>query len=77
MTVQDQTKRESYAGYALRKIPAGNPEPIHTGPGKPMGEYMRRFWQPVCLSENLTDSPHAIRIMGEEVEFTGKIDAVR
>jgi phenylpropionate dioxygenase-like ring-hydroxylating dioxygenase large terminal subunit len=28
---------------------------------------MRRFWQPVCLSSQLTDVPHAIRIMGENL----------
>ena len=70
MTVQEQSKPEGYAGYAghaLREIPAEDPELTHTGPGTPMGEYMRRFWQPVCLSENLTDLPHAIRIMGEDL----------
>ena len=32
-----------------------------------MGEFMRRFWQPVCLSSELTDLPHAIRILGEDL----------
>ena len=67
MTVREQTKFEGYAGYALREIPTEDPELTHTDPGTPMGEYMRRFWQPVCLSESLTDLPHAIRIMGEDL----------
>tara|TARA_B100000676_G_scaffold242031_1_gene243429 strand:- start:148 stop:573 length:426 start_codon:yes stop_codon:yes gene_type:complete len=28
---------------------------------------MRKSWQPVCLSEELTDVPKAIRIMGEDL----------
>tara|TARA_A100001037_G_scaffold83142_1_gene75183 strand:+ start:2607 stop:3956 length:1350 start_codon:yes stop_codon:yes gene_type:complete len=48
-------------------MPAYDPELTETGPGTPMGEYMRRFWQPVCLSEELTDVPKAIRIMGEDL----------
>ena len=32
-----------------------------------MGEYLRRYWQPVCLSQELTDVPKAIRIMHEDL----------
>ncbi|MCE9658313.1 MAG: Rieske 2Fe-2S domain-containing protein [Burkholderiales bacterium] len=32
-----------------------------------MGEYMRRYWQPVCLSQELTDVPKAIRILHEDL----------
>jgi nitrite reductase/ring-hydroxylating ferredoxin subunit len=59
-----------YAGYAARdaqKIPPTNLEILQTGPGTPMGEYMRRYWQPVCLSQELTDVPKAIRIMHEDL----------
>jgi phenylpropionate dioxygenase-like ring-hydroxylating dioxygenase large terminal subunit len=28
---------------------------------------MRRFWHPVCLSEELTDVPRYIKILGEEL----------
>ncbi len=67
MTVQEGAKPQGYAGYCLRDIPEEDPELTHTGPGTPMGEHLRHFWQPVCLSENLTDLPHAIRIMGEDL----------
>ena len=60
MTVQEGAKPQGYAGCCLRDIPDEDPELTHTGPGTPMGEQLRRFWQPVCLSENLTDLPHAI-----------------
>ncbi len=50
-----------------RDVPVEDAELTHTGPGTPMGEYMRRFWQPVCLSEDLTDLPKAIRILNEDL----------
>jgi phenylpropionate dioxygenase-like ring-hydroxylating dioxygenase large terminal subunit len=56
-----------YSGYYQREIPDPDPELTQTGPGTPLGEYMRRFWQPVCMSARLTDVPHAIRIMGEDL----------
>ncbi len=57
----------AYSGYHKRDAPSEDAELTHTDPGTPLGEYMRRFWQPVCLSEQLTDVPHAIRIMGEDL----------
>ena len=57
----------SYSGYHLRDVPEHDPEITHTGPGTPMGEYMRRFWHPVCLSERLTDLPVALKILGEDL----------
>lgn len=37
------------------------------GPGTPCGEYMRRFWQPVLRSENFTNRPREVRILGEDL----------
>ena len=37
------------------------------GPGTPCGEYMRRFWQPVLASKNVTTRPRDIRILGEDL----------
>ena len=44
-----------------------DPELTQIGARTPMGEYMRRFWQPVCLSEQLTDVALAIRILSEDL----------
>lgn len=67
----------SYSGYFHTQIPAPDPEITQTGPGTPLGEYMRRFWQPVVLSEQLDDTPTAIRIMGEDlVAFKDKTGQV-
>ena len=67
MNVHQQTPRQAYSGYHLRDVPAEDAELTHVGPGTPCGEYMRRFWQPVCLSQELTDLPHAVRILGEDL----------
>ncbi len=57
----------SYSGYRSRDVPAPDAELTQTGPGTPMGEYFRRFWQPVCLTAQLKDVPVAIRALGEEL----------
>ena len=75
MAVQEldtDTSRRDYEklafnGYHTRDIPPPDPLITETGPGTPMGEYFRRFWIPVCLSEELTDLPKAIRILSEDL----------
>lgn len=62
-----KTKSAPYSGYYNTDIPPEDPELTHTGPGTPCGEFMRRFWQPVALSEKLTEVPLAIRILGEDL----------
>jgi 5,5'-dehydrodivanillate O-demethylase len=40
------------------------------GPGKPMGDLLRRYWQPVCALDELLQSPFRTKeltIMGEEL----------
>ena len=57
----------SYGAYYRRETPREDAELTHTGPGTPADELMRRFWQPVCLSQQLGDLPLAIRIMAEDL----------
>lgn len=54
------------SAYGL-KIPEADPQLTRVGPGSPCGELMRRYWQPVCLSEDLTDLPKAVRVLGEDL----------
>jgi tert-butyl alcohol monooxygenase / tert-amyl alcohol desaturase len=66
-----------YRAYDQRVAPAPDYELTHVGPGTPMGELQRRFWQPVCFSSQLTDLPRAVRILGEDlVAFRTKAGAV-
>src|SRR5687767_866396 len=63
--VDAKHKAMPYSGYYRRDEPREADDLTHSDPQTPLGEYMRRFWQPVCLSAQLEDVPLAIRIMGE------------
>ena len=58
----------AYGGYFSAGHPANHDqELLETGPGTRAGEYLRRFWHPICLSSELTDLPLAVRHMGEDL----------
>ena len=56
-----------YQAYRRTERGGIDEELTRVGPGTPCGEYLRRFWQPVALSSELTDVPHALRILGEDL----------
>lgn len=62
-----QFRSKPFSGYYKRDVPAADAEITHAGPGTPLGEHMRKFWQPVCLAAQLTDRPLALRILDEEL----------
>jgi phenylpropionate dioxygenase-like ring-hydroxylating dioxygenase large terminal subunit len=64
---KDNQRAMPYGGYHRREVPKEDEEITHSGPGTPLGEYMRRFWQPVAMSSQLTDVPLKIRIMSEDL----------
>lgn len=67
-TIQSPNQtRTAYSGYERRDLKDPDPELTQAGPGTALGEYLRRFWQPVCMSSQLTDLPLAIRIMNEDL----------
>ena len=41
---------------------------IHTGPADPCGDLMRRYWQPIALSDEVAPaaSPVPLTILGED-----------
>ena len=61
----------------FHKIPEEKVSLTHVERGSPMGEMMRRYWQPVCTSDELTDLPYRVRIMCEDLvlfrDGTGKV----
>ena len=59
--------REAYGAYNSTREIGVDEELSRVGRGTPCGEYFRRFWQPVCLSEHLKDLPKRIRILGEDL----------
>jgi len=56
-----------FGGYYHRDVPKEDAELTHVGPGTPCGEYLRRFWQPICFSADLRDLPLRVTILGEDL----------
>ncbi|HEY1258013.1 MAG TPA: aromatic ring-hydroxylating dioxygenase subunit alpha [Stellaceae bacterium] len=56
-----------YGGYFHREVPEEDAALTHVGPGTPGGEYMRRFWQPVCFADDLGEVPLRVRMLGEDL----------
>ena len=47
---------------------AQEPSPVSIAhSGTPMGELMRRYWQPVLAGRNVTTRPREVRILGEDL----------
>ena len=58
---------KTYRGYNQTKKPGYDKLISHTDYGTPGGEYLRRYWQPVALSSEVTNTPLEIRILGEDL----------
>jgi nitrite reductase/ring-hydroxylating ferredoxin subunit len=56
-----------FGGYYHRAVPHEDSELTHVGPDTPCGEYMRRFWQPVCFSDELSELRLRVRMFGEDL----------
>ena len=55
-------------GSAYGRPPARCNETLAAvGPGTPCGELLRRYWQPIALSESLQSVPRKVRILGEDL----------
>jgi nitrite reductase/ring-hydroxylating ferredoxin subunit len=58
---------EPYDAYHSPRGLREDAELTHVGRGTPMGEYLRRYWQPVAYEADVTDLPLRLRIMGEDL----------
>ena len=56
-----------FQGYHQVRDAREDAELTHTGPGTPCGEYLRRYWQPVAMSEELGELPRVARVLGEDL----------
>ena len=56
-----------FQGYHRATSAREDEELTHVGPGTPCGEYLRRYWQPVAMSEELGELPRLVRILGEDL----------
>lgn len=59
--------KEPYQGYLRQHDMQADLEITEVGPATPGGEYLRRAWQPVALTEEVTDVPLLVKILGEEL----------
>ena len=50
-----------------RQVPPPDYELTCVESGSPMGELLRRYWQPVCTSDELRDLPRKEKLLCEEV----------
>ena len=64
---QRELRKKPFSGYHSREITEADALLTKTGPRTPMGEYFRRFWLPICLSDHLTDLPKAVKTLGEDL----------
>ncbi len=76
-----ETMTHSASGTPARVIPIavdtgtayGRPAPTYkkdlaeVGPGTPMGELLRRYWHPVGLAADASDTPRKVRVLGEDL----------
>ncbi len=60
-------KGRGFSGYHQAQPQQADPELTRTGPGTACGEYLRRFWQPVAMTQDLGDRPLPLRILGEDL----------
>ncbi|HEY3911989.1 MAG TPA: aromatic ring-hydroxylating dioxygenase subunit alpha [Stellaceae bacterium] len=67
MTTRAPYLKARYSAYHHRRVPREDAELTHVGPDTPCGEYLRRFWQPVCYSDDLKDLPLKVKMLGEEL----------
>jgi nitrite reductase/ring-hydroxylating ferredoxin subunit len=58
---------KTFSAYHHRGLPPRDEELTQVGPGTPCGEYLRRFWQPVIVAEELGELPKRLRILGEDL----------
>ncbi|MBL0420591.1 aromatic ring-hydroxylating dioxygenase subunit alpha [Ramlibacter sp. AW1] len=51
----------------------GRPAPTHraelaeVGPGTPMGELLRRYWHPIGVAADASETPRKVRVLGEDL----------
>jgi phenylpropionate dioxygenase-like ring-hydroxylating dioxygenase large terminal subunit len=50
-----------------RQNPTYDASQTEVGQGTPCGEWLRRFWQPVALSNDATTRPKKVRLLGEDL----------
>ncbi len=66
-TLQGLNAPGNFQGYHHASLADSDEQIARVGPGTPCGEYLRCFWHPIFITEELDDLPKAIEILGEEL----------
>ena len=64
-----QGPKGNYRGHERQSVWSRphDPELTEVGPGTPCGEYLRRYWLPVAMTDQVGELPYRIRVMGEDL----------
>ncbi|MBX2884391.1 MAG: Rieske 2Fe-2S domain-containing protein [Granulosicoccus sp.] len=65
MTTKQRSQNSGFQGYHQPIGGEADSELTDTNRGTPCGEYLRRYWQPVAMSSELSDLPMAVELLGE------------
>ena len=59
----------NFRGHGCQHVWNAEPDPELTevGPGTPCGEYLRRHWMPVAMTDQVGELPCRIRVVGEDL----------
>jgi len=59
----------NFRGHERQHVWAEQPDPELTevGPGTVCGEYLRRYWMPVAMTDQIGDLPYRLRVLGEDL----------
>ena len=67
MDITPEQRASRFNGYFRRSAGLEDAELTHVGPGTPCGEYFRRSWLPICMTEEVSERPTVVRALGEEL----------
>ena len=67
MASQRSILKTPYSGYLRPPTPTEDAELTHVERGSPAGELLRRYWQPVALSSEVSSLPLYVRMFGEDL----------
>lgn len=67
MNATPEQRATAYNGYHRTSASSEDAELTHVGPGTPCGEYFRRHWLPVAMTEQVGELPILVKVLGEEL----------
>jgi phenylpropionate dioxygenase-like ring-hydroxylating dioxygenase large terminal subunit len=67
MANKKQFLKIPYGGYYQEATPPETPDLTHVEKGSRAGELLRRYWQPICLSDEVGELPKRERVFGEDI----------